>query len=158
MAVIVRSVPRLGAALARALVASGVPVESTAPNAPPADQPAVRALLTVLEATEHGLDGDRALSLLTGPIGRVDPVSLRQLRRALRRADSWGHRPPEGQGDRPRREVTDLLVQALGNENDALSAGQCRPLPRIRAVIATARRRAAAWPEPRFTPLPASHP
>jgi superfamily I DNA/RNA helicase/RecB family exonuclease len=151
MAVIVRSVPRLGAALARALVASGVPVESTAPNAPLADQPAVRALLTVLDATEHGLDGDRALSLLTGPIGRVDPVSLRQLRRALRRADGWGHRPPEGQGDGPPRELTDLLVEALDNENDALSADQGRPLRRIRAVLATARRSAADGQDPRYT-------
>jgi superfamily I DNA/RNA helicase/RecB family exonuclease len=151
MAVIVRSVPRLGAALARALVASGVPVESTAPNAPLADQPAVRALLTVLDATEHGLDGNRALSLLTGPIGRVDPVSLRQLRRALRRADGWGHRPPEGQGDGPPRELTDLLVEALDNENDALSADQGRPLRRIRAVLATARRSAADGQDPRYT-------
>ena len=58
MAVIVRSAPRLGAALARALVCAGVPVESPVPNAPLADQPAVRALLTVLDATAHGLDGD----------------------------------------------------------------------------------------------------
>src|SRR5882757_4573968 len=157
MAVIVRSVPRLGAALARALVASGVPVESTAPNAPPADQPAVRALLTVLDAAAHGLDGDRALSLLTGPIGRVDPVSLRQLRRALRRADGWGHRPPEGQGDRPPREFTDLLVEALDNENDALSADQGRPLRRVRAVLATARRSAADGQDPRYTLWQAWH-
>jgi superfamily I DNA/RNA helicase/RecB family exonuclease len=157
MAVIVRSVPRLGAALARALVASGVPVESTAPNAPLADQPAVRALLTVLDATEHGLDGDRAQSLLTGPIGRVDPVSLRQLRRALRRADGWGHRPPEGQGGRPPREFTDLLVEAIDNENDALSADQGRPLRRVRAVIATARRSAADGQDPRYTLWQAWH-
>ena len=56
-----------------------------------AEQPAVRALLTVLRRPADGLDGDRALALLTGPIGRVDPVSLRQLRRALRRA---GSEPP----------------------------------------------------------------
>ena len=157
MAVIVRSVPRLGVALARALVASGVPVESTAPNAPLADQPAVRALLTLLDATEHGLDGDRALSLLTGPIGRVDPVSLRQLRRALRRADGWGHRPPEGQVDRPPREFTDLLVEALDNETDALSADQGRPLRRVRAVLATARRSAADGQDPRYTLWQAWH-
>ena len=77
-----------------------------APSAPLADQPAVRALLTVLDATAHGLDGDRALSLLTGPIGRVDPVSLRQLRRALRRAD----------GCQPPRDFGELLVEALDNE------------------------------------------
>jgi hypothetical protein len=100
MAVIVRSVPRLGATLARALVSAGVPVESPAPSAPLADQAGVRALLTVLDATARGLNGDRALSLLTGSIGRVDPVSLRQLRRALRRADD--RQPP--------REFSELLV------------------------------------------------
>ena len=125
MAVIVRSAPRLGAALARALVCAGVPVESPVPNAPLADQPAVRALLTVLDATAHGLDGDRALSLLTGPIGRVDPVSLRQLRRALRRAD----------GCQPPREFTDLLVEALDSETETLSGDRGRALRRLRAVL-----------------------
>ena len=155
MAVIVRSVPRLGAALARALVSAGVPVESTVSNAPLADQPAVRALLTVLDATAHGLDGDRALSLLTGPIGRVDPVSLRQLRRALRRAD-WGHRPLAGDCQPP-REFTDLLVEALGNETDRLSADQGRPLRRVRAVLAAARRSAADGQDPRYTLWQAWH-
>ncbi|HKH52494.1 MAG TPA: ATP-dependent DNA helicase, partial [Mycobacterium sp.] len=146
MTVIVRSVPRLGAALARALVASGVPVES-AVNAPLADQPAVRALLTVLEATAYGLDGDRALSLLTGPIGRVDPVSLRQLRRALRRAD----------GCEPPREFTELLVEALDSESDTLSTHQARPLRRVRAVLAAARRSAADGQDPRYTLWQAWH-
>ncbi|WP_155727853.1 hypothetical protein, partial [Mycobacterium avium] len=50
-----------------------------------------------------GLDGQRALALLTGPIGRVDPVSLRQLRRNLQRANAG--RPP---GD-----FAELLVEAL---------------------------------------------
>jgi superfamily I DNA/RNA helicase/RecB family exonuclease len=141
MAVIVRSVPRLGAALARALAASGVPVESTVPNARPSGQPAVLALLTVLEAMAHGLDGNRALSLVTGPIGRVDPVSLRQLRRALRRAD----------GGQPPREFTDLLVEALDNDPDMLSADQGRALRRVRAVLAAARRSAADGQDPRYT-------
>ena len=43
MAVIVRSVPRLGAALARSLTAAGVPVDLPLSDAPLADQPAVRA-------------------------------------------------------------------------------------------------------------------
>ena len=104
MAVIVRSVPRAGCgAGARADRGRGAGGPA-AVDAPLAEQPAVRALLTVLDATADGLDGDRALSLLTGPIGRVDPVSLRQLRRALRRAD-WQPAPP--------REFADLLVEAL---------------------------------------------
>ncbi len=107
----------------------------------------MRALLTVLDATAHGLDGDRALSLLTGPIGRVDPVSLRQLRRALRRAD----------GCQPPREFTDLLVEALDNETDRLSADQGRPLRRVRAVLAAARRSAADGQDPRYTLWQAWH-
>ncbi|HYJ54897.1 MAG TPA: ATP-dependent helicase, partial [Mycobacterium sp.] len=83
MAVVVRSVPRMGAALGRALTAAGVPVDVPQGDSPLAHQPAVRALLTVLEVTADRLDGERALALVTGPIGRVDPVSLRQLRRAL---------------------------------------------------------------------------
>jgi superfamily I DNA/RNA helicase/RecB family exonuclease len=147
MAVIVRSLPRFGAALARALVSAGVPVESPVPSAPLADQPAVRALLTVLDATAHGLDGDRALLLLTGPIGRVDPVSLRQLRRALRRAD----------GSQLPREFTDLLVEALDSETDGLSADQGRPLRRVRAVLAAARSSAADGQDPRYTLWQAWH-
>jgi superfamily I DNA/RNA helicase len=103
MAVIVRSVPRAGSRLPRALAAAGVPVAVPAFGGPLSDEPAVRALLTVLVATADGLDGARALELLTGPIGRVDPVSLRQLRRTLQRA-----RP-----DRPRGNFGDLLVEAL---------------------------------------------
>ena len=147
MAVIVRSVPRLGAALARALYRAGVPVESPMPSAPLAEQPAVRALLTVLDATDDGLDGERALSLLTGPIGRVDPVSLRQLRRALRRAD----------GGQPPREFADLLVEALDSEPDSVSADLGRPLRRVRAVLAAARRSAADGQDPRYTLWQAWH-
>src|SRR6478609_2500715 len=156
MAVIVRSVPRLGATLARALVSAGVPVESPVPNAPLAGQPGVRALLTVLDAMAYGLDGDRALSLVTGPIGRVDPVSLRQLRRALRRAD----------GCQPQREFSELLVEALENETQlappprrvgGLSADLGRPLRRVRAVLAAARRSAADGQDPRYTLWQAWH-
>jgi len=147
MAVIVRSVPRLGAPLVRALVSAGVPVDSPAPSVPLADQAAVRALLTVLDATAHGLDGDRALSLLTGPIGRVDPVSLRQLRRALRRAD----------GCRPPRDFTDLLVEALDSETDDLAAELGCPLRRLRAVLAAARRSADDGGDPRYTLWQAWH-
>ncbi len=147
MAVIVRSVPRLGAPLSRALVSAGVPVQAPPPSAPLADQPAVRALLTVLDATAHGLDGERAVSLLTGPIGRVDPVSLRQLRRALRRVD----------GSQPPREFADLLVDALNNETDGLSADLGRPLGRVRAVLAAARGSAADGQDPRYTLWQAWH-
>ncbi len=109
MAVIVRSVPRAAAGLSHALARAGVPVAPPPISGSLAEQPAARALLTVLAATAEGLDGERALALLTGPIGRVDPVALRQLRRALRREA----------GDGPPRDFADLLVDALTNENPA---------------------------------------
>jgi superfamily I DNA/RNA helicase/RecB family exonuclease len=147
MVVIVRSVPRLGAALARTLATAGVPVDLPTPTAPLADQAAVQALLTVLDATAHELDGAQALSLLTGPIGRVDPVSLRQLRRALRRAD----------GAQPPRELGDLLIDALKREPRGLSTDQARPLKRVRTVLAAARRTAAEGGDPRYTLWQAWH-
>ncbi len=148
MAVIVRSMPRLGVALARTLASAGVPVNLPMPTAPLAGQPAVQALLTVLGATANVLDGAQALSLLTGPIGRVDPVSLRQLRRALRRAD----------GNRPPREFADLLVEALDREPPrGLSSELARPLRRVRAVLTAARRTAADGGDPRYTLWQAWH-
>jgi superfamily I DNA/RNA helicase/RecB family exonuclease len=138
-AVIVRSVPRAGATLARALAAAGVPVDLPTSEAPLANQPAVRALLTVLDATADGLAGEQALDLVTGPIGRLDPVSLRQLRRALHRAD----------GSQPPRDFADLLVEALDATPAGLSADQDRPLRRVRAVLAAARDSADG--DPRYT-------
>ncbi len=125
MAVIVRSVPRAGARLPRALAAAGVPVEIPATGGSLCDEPAVRALLTALAATADGLDGDQALTLLSGPIGRVDPVSLRQLRRTLRR----------GRSDA----FADLLVETL-NGDEPLSGPQSGALRRVRAVLAAAAR------------------
>ncbi|MEO8814169.1 MAG: PD-(D/E)XK nuclease family protein, partial [Mycobacterium sp.] len=86
---------------------------------------AVAALLTVLAATADGLDGQRALMLLTGPIGRVDPISLRQLRRVLPRTGN-------GPGDQ--------LAAVLNDEADRLPAGHARALRRVRAVLAAAAR------------------
>lgn len=125
MAVIVRSVPR-AAGLPRMLMAAGVPVAAAPTHAPLPDNAVIRALLTVLAAGADGLTGDRALALLTGPIGRVDPVSLRQLRRTLRRLD--GASPPSDFGD--------LLTAALRNGiPDGLTPAHARPLRRLRAVL-----------------------
>src|SRR5262249_37761828 len=103
MAVIVRSVPRAAARVPRALAAARGPVAIPADRRPRSEEPAARALLTVLAATADGLDGERALRLLTGPIGRVDPVTLRQLRRTLQRAG----------GDAAPGNFGDLLLEAL---------------------------------------------
>jgi superfamily I DNA/RNA helicase/RecB family exonuclease len=140
MAVIVRSVPRAGALLTRTLSGAGVPVDLPVSAAPLWQQPAVQALLTVLDATAGGLGGEQALALLTGPIGRVDPVSLRQLRRALRRCDT--HKPP--------REFADLLVDAVQKVPSGLSAEQAGPLRRVHAVLAAAQRSHADGQDPRY--------
>jgi superfamily I DNA/RNA helicase/RecB family exonuclease len=141
MAVIVRSVPRAATGLSNALARAGVPVAAPAIAGRLAEQPAARALLTVLAAVAHGLTGERALTLLTGPIGRVDPISLRQLRRALRRADMDG----------PPREFGDLLVQALSSGGSSrLTPTQGRPLRRVRAVLDAAARCHARGEEPRY--------
>ena len=147
MAVIVRSVPRLGAALARTLSAAGVPVHTSTSAAPLGEQPAVRALLTVLAATAQGLDAEQASALMTGPIGRVDPVSLRQLRRALRRAD----------GSQPPREFAGLLVDALKCGVDGLPEHLARPVNRVRNVLAAARRSVDDGADLRYTLWQAWH-
>lgn len=136
MAVIVRSLPRAAATLPRALATAGVPVRATVPVRPPADHPAVRSLLTVLAAAVDGLDGERALTLVTGPIGRVDPVALRGLRRRLRRSGKAG--APECSED--------LLVAALTGSG-AQPAVRTPALRRVRAAIAAA---ASAEADPRY--------
>ncbi len=140
MAVIVRSVPQLGAALSRSLMAAGVPVDLPQPGAPLADQPAVKALLSVLQATADGLTPDDALALVTGPLGRVDPVSLRRLRRALRRT---GSEPADGFGG--------LLVAALRRGGTELPDDLARALRRVRTVLAAARRSVDRGGDPHHT-------
>ena len=142
MAVVVRSVPRAAAGLPHALARAGVPVAPSALTGPLDAQPAAQALLTVLAATADGLDGEQALSLLTGPIGRVDPVSLRQLRRTLRRVDIDG----------AAKEFGDLLVGALtGKSSVRLPAAQARPLQRVRAVLDAAAGSHRDGEDPRYT-------
>lgn len=97
MAVIVRSVPLSLAPLRRALLAAGVPVRQ-----PPADVPLARRrgaawALLALRAITAGdptsvrhprpiaFTADDALDLLAGPLGGADQISLRRLRRGIRR-------------------------------------------------------------------------
>ena len=148
MAVIVRSVPRAAAGLSLALARAGVPVAAPTVSGSLVEQPAAQALLTVLAAAADGLDGKHALTLLTGAIGRVDPVSLRQLRRALRRHEMDG----------PPREFADLLVDALNSGKfSRLTPSQARPLRRVRAVLDAAARSHARGGDPRYTLWAAWH-
>jgi RecB family exonuclease len=144
MAVIVRSVS-IAAALPRMLTSAGVPVAQPAVQGPIGDHPAVRALLLVLAVTVDGLDADGALALLTGPIGRVDPVSLRQLRRVLLRLsrnDGTADIAPDNGA---------LLVDALIGAKPDLPTGLAKPVNRVRAVLAAAARSNRDHGDPRHT-------
>lgn len=96
LAVIVRGRART-ATLRRVLAASGVPVAADSTETPVRDEPAVRPLLDLL-ALVADLEAGRvtapqsqvAVDVLTSPIGGVDAVTLRRLRRALRRAELAG--------------------------------------------------------------------
>ncbi len=139
MAVIVRS-PSAAEGLPRALAVAGVPVSEPTTGGPIGEQPAARALLTVLAATARGLDGEQALALLGGPIGRMDPVTLRQLRRALRRAA----------GD-PNRPAAALLTDALTGRRPQLPPTLAGPVNRVRGVLSAAARGHHANNDPRHT-------
>ena len=141
MAVIVRSASRSAGRLSQTLAGAGVPVVLPAATGPLTDQPAVAALLTVLTAADDGLDGSRARTLLTGPIGRLDSISMRQLRRALRRVAA-GRYPAEPDSE---------LVAALTREATPLPAVHAGPVRRVRAVLATAATCRRDGRDPRYT-------
>ncbi len=137
MAVIVRS-PSAAQSLPRALAVAGVPVSQPTIGGPVAGQPAARALLTALAATARGLDGEQAQVLLTGPIGRMDPVSLRQLRRVLCRA-----------AEDPDLPAGTMFVRALTGPTPQLPPTLAGPVKRVRGVLAAAAR--SGHRDPRYT-------
>jgi superfamily I DNA/RNA helicase/RecB family exonuclease len=88
MAIVVRSVPRVLAPLRRALLAAGVPMTTAASELPLARQHSVAGLLLVLRALSgRRFGGEEALALLSGPVGGAEPVTLRRVRRGLRRVE-----------------------------------------------------------------------
>lgn len=93
MAVVVRSVPLSLGPLRRALTAAGVPVLQPKPDTPLARRrgaawmlQALRALLVAERDRPEIFGEDDALDLLLGPLGGADQISLRRLRRGVRRA------------------------------------------------------------------------
>ncbi|MFF0491841.1 PD-(D/E)XK nuclease family protein [Nocardia sp. NPDC004068] len=123
MAVIVRSVPLSLAPLRRALLAAGVPVLQPKPDVPLARRRGATWLLLSLRAllaadrTPTLFTPDDALDLLTGPLGGADQITLRRLRRGIRRTlltrarygtdprafggEGQGEVSSEGQGETP---------------------------------------------------------
>ncbi|WP_433759357.1 PD-(D/E)XK nuclease family protein [Nocardia sp. CA-135398] len=100
MAVIVRSVPLSLAPLRRALLAAGVPVQQPALDAPLARRRGAAWMLLALRAVlaedaqqrgrrhsaEAMFSAEDALDLLAGPLGGADQITLRRLRRGIRRS------------------------------------------------------------------------
>ncbi|OYX52930.1 MAG: hypothetical protein B7Y93_08480, partial [Micrococcales bacterium 32-70-13] len=105
MAVIVRS-GTMVPGIVRALGQAEVPVQSTAAGRPLREHPAARALIRHVDVGvgRAPLDAAAATELLLGPLGGLDRVGLRRLRRALRAEEL------AGEGDRT---ADDLLVESL---------------------------------------------
>ncbi len=134
MAVLVRSTARSLPALRRALLAVGVPVAVPREEQPVARQGAVVPLLTLLRAAVDPAvlsDGETASALLASPLGGADPITLRRLRRELRRLETTSG------GDRP---SAALLADALRSDDPlaALDERAARPARRVAALLATA--------------------
>ncbi|MFE5341052.1 PD-(D/E)XK nuclease family protein [Isoptericola sp. NPDC056578] len=158
MAVVARSGDRL-ASLRRDLVAASVPVALLGSDLPLRDEPAAAPLLAALRVCAAGggvdrliadelgepgpgagsaLDAETAALLLTSPVGGLDAVALRRLRRALRAEELSG-----GGG----RSSDALLVEVLADPARA----ETLPTPVRRGPVAVARvlaagRAAAAEP------------
>ncbi|MGW8566895.1 PD-(D/E)XK nuclease family protein [Isoptericola sp. NPDC055881] len=158
MAVVARSGDRL-ASLRRDLVAASVPVALLGSDLPLRDEPAASPLLAALRVCAAGggierlladelgepapgadsaLDAETAVLLLTSPVGGLDAVALRRLRRALRAEELSG-----GGG----RSSDALVVELL----DDPARAETLPAPLRRGPAAVARvlaagRAAAAEP------------
>ncbi|MGW6452266.1 PD-(D/E)XK nuclease family protein [Isoptericola sp. NPDC055063] len=156
MAVVARSGDRL-ASLRRDLVAASVPVALLGSDLPLRDEPAASPLLAALRVCAAGggverliadelgepgvgsaLDPETAALLLTSPVGGLDAVALRRLRRALRAEELSG-----GGG----RSSDALVVELL----DDPARAETLPAPVRRGPLAVARvlaagRAAAAEP------------
>ncbi len=107
LAVVVRSRGQLDV-VRRALTNSEVPVTAATGGVALRDDPAAKALLTLVDVgiERVPLTVELATELLLGPFGGLDPLGLRKLRLALRAEDIGG-------GGSARAD--DLLVDALGS-------------------------------------------
>ncbi len=134
MAVVVRGQGRTGA-LRRVLTAAGVPVAVPATELPVRDEVAVRPLLALLEAAlaiawgdPEPLSEEVAVDALLSPIGGADAVSLRRLRRSLRRVEL------ESGGSRGSDEL--LVAALLDPEGMLLSQAEAAPARRVGRALA----------------------
>jgi superfamily I DNA/RNA helicase/RecB family exonuclease len=135
MAVLVRSAVLALPVLRRALLAAGVPLAVPGDVVPLARHSVVRPLLELVRIAGGAapLDEETAIMLLTGPFGGADPLSMRRLRRGLRRLELAA-----GGG----RSSGELLVEVIESA-DALAAledAATAPVRRIADLLDLARR------------------
>lgn len=132
MVVIARSGSEL-LRLRRALTSASVPVTVLGADIPLRDEPAVRPLLAALRAAASGdLPVETVVDLLTSPLGGIDAVALRRLRRALR-SDELG----AGGGRSSDALLTELLTTPALVE--LLPSDVARAPRRITRVLAAGR-------------------
>lgn len=136
MAVLLRAPSSSAGRVRSALTAAGVPIAGGAPLTPIADQPLVRALLTILRAgmAPASLTGEVATALLGSPVGGFDPISLRRLRRALRTACP---------GTGPAADLIAAMLRGDEKPPADLPGGLGTQLVRVSALVQIARTGAA---------------
>lgn len=130
MAVLLRSPAATLPMVTRACAAAGVPLLVAGSDQPVAADPVVDGLLGLLRhAVDPALTAEAAQHLLLSPVGGLDPMSLRRLRRALRRADPTGGASAE------------LVAGALVGPDpaDLLPDDLLPPVEQLRALLALAR-------------------
>lgn len=138
MAVLVRS-GALVPPIVRALAAAEIPVRATTAGRPLREHPAARALVRMVDVGvgRSPLDAAAATELLLGPLGGLDRVALRRLRRALRAEEVAG----DGT-----RTADELLVEALAAPDRLVTIDHrtARRAARVARTLATIRARAEA--------------
>jgi len=133
MAVVVRSGAQLEE-LRRGLVNAGVPVDVSAQELALREQPAVRPLLVAVRVAlgDQAADAEVVTELLTSPVGGLDSVGLRRLRRALRAEElaSGGGRASDS-----------LLAEAITDPARlaSLAVPEARAARAVAGVLAAAR-------------------
>lgn len=133
MAVVVRSGAQVRS-LRRALAAAGVPVDVLGSDTALRDEPACQPLLDAfaLVAQVDPLDLELASRLLCGPLGGLDTLGLRRVRRALRAAELAAG------GARSSAELVVELVASTG-QVPQLPAALARPVERLGRVLEAGR-------------------
>jgi len=139
MAVVVRS-GELAGAIRRGLRSAGVPLEMALPDRPLREEPAVAALLLALRVVlADRLDPEDAVALLCSPVGGMDAVTVRALRRRLRQAERNA-----GGARRSEELLAALLTGDAGLAEVELPGRLARGMGQLLAVLAAGREALAA--------------